>query len=119
MKNITIKNSKKFPFKANDVLSFPDTDTETVDVGIGVEIPIAQTSFENLIRVIKKGKGLTLQLVDTEWYNYSEVFRRGKKTINSGYISLKEYIDYFGNFDDLKFVCSWNDYNALKKTNND
>ena len=105
---------KKFPFKANDVISFPDTYTETVDVGIG-HVPVAQDKFEQLVRVVKKGKGLTLQLADIGKHIYSEAFMKGRKKSNSGYISLKEYIEYFGNFNDLKFVCSWEDYNLSEE----
>ena len=101
----------KFPYKANDVLGFPDTETETVDVGIGY-VAVAQTEYEQLVRVVKKGKGVTLQLVEVNKYRYSEAFDVSRKKTNSGYISLKEYINYFGNYNDLKFVCTWEEYNC-------
>lgn len=88
-----------FPFKDKDVVSFPDTETETVDVGIGVDMPVAQTEYQNLLIVRKCGRGFRLELE----YGNSEVFcnRRG----NRKFISTKDYLGYFGDYSDLKFCC--------------
>lgn len=93
----------ELPFKEGDVVSFPDTETESVDVGCdefgSMMMPVAQTEYENLVIVEKKGRGFRFKLE----YGYSETFRRNKRT--SPYISTMQYLDYFGDYADLKFVC--------------
>ena len=90
---------KDFKFEHGDVLSFPDTDSEYVDVGWGPNYKVAETSYDNLVTVCKCGRGFRLKLLD---FCDSEVFRRYGKFKNR-FISLKEYLDYFGNFNDLQY----------------
>lgn len=93
----------KFPFNHDDVVSFPDTETECVDVGCdefgAMMMPVAQTEYPNLMIVEKRGRGFRFVLE----YGESEIFRRNRRT--GKYISTKEYLGYFGNYSDLKFVC--------------
>jgi hypothetical protein len=96
----------KFNYKAGDVLSFEDTDSEYVDVGLGGEnMKVAEYTYPNIVIVRKCGRGHRLELE----YNYSEIFKKypGKgKFDQKKYISLKEFIDYFGTFNELKYECT-------------
>jgi hypothetical protein len=89
-----------FPFKNGDVLSFPDTESEYVDVGIGVDMKVAETPYENLLIVRKCGRGFRFEME----YDRSEVFGNRRK-----FVSTKEYLEYFGNYSDLKFCSSEED----------
>lgn len=92
-----------FPFKNKDVLSFPDQYSEYVDVGIGM-MKVAETPYDNLVIVRKHGRGFRLQLE----YESSEVFSFRK---NKKFISLVEYLNYFGDYSDLKWECREEDLN--------
>jgi len=98
-----------FPFKNNDVVTFPDTDSEFVDVGIGPCIQVAETPYYNLLIVHKCGRGWRFELENV----YSEVFRRTKN--GNKFISNKEYLDYFGNYSDMKYVCKKEDLELTNK----
>lgn len=97
----------KFPFTDKDIIMFPDTESEYVDVGIG-EMKVAENSCNTICRPVKKGKGYTLRFMyDTD---YSEAFNQ-KGRSKSGkiqYLSLKEYLEYFGDFDSLKAIGIYN-----------
>ena len=85
-----------FNFKKGDKVLFPDTESEYADVGIGASVKVAETPVNTMCEVKAVGKGFNLEILD----GYSEIFNRGiGKTI-----SLKEYVSYFGNFDNLKLV---------------
>jgi len=94
-------NKLVFPFKHNDVISFPDTETEYVDVGLGMgcSMPVAQTTYPNLLIVHKWGRGFRLELD-----GYSETFRKYPKANKKAYVSLSEYLKMFGDFSDLEYV---------------
>lgn len=95
------QNKKEFSFNENDVLMFPDTESHSVDVGIGPSLKVAEDYVNTLVVVKKRGRGFALQIVE----GYSEAFwKKGGQ-----FISLKEYLNYFGNYDDLKFVCLYKD----------
>lgn len=99
----------KFPFKNNDVVSFPDTDSEYVDVGIGPGMKVAETPYLNLLIVHKCGRGYRFELE----YTYSEVFRRTKN--GNKFITNKEYLNYFGDYSDMKYVCKKEDLELTEK----
>lgn len=100
----------EFKFSKDDIISFPDMESEYVDVGIG-EMKVAETGYRNLFRVVKRGRGLSLQLADGPC---SETFPKYKrKGKNKDIISLKQYLEYFGDFNDLEYICSWEDFNLL------
>lgn len=89
----------EFKFQNNDVVMFPDTESEEVDVGIGVGLKVAEIEVMTLCRVMKKGNGYGLRLL-----NYSEAFYK-----KSGrWVSLKEFKLYFGDYECLKKVGVWN-----------
>ncbi len=97
----------KFPFEDKDIVSFPDTDSEYVDVGLGgCNLKVAESKYDNLLIVHKCGRGFRFEMEYTE----SEVFGRylNSKFTNKNkrkYISLKEYLEEFGDYSDLKYVC--------------
>jgi len=100
---------KAFPWKNGDAVSFPDTESEFVDVGFGVNngmgMKVAEMTYENIVIVRKWGRGFRLECpYGSEIFNKS--FNWGKKSNRKKYISLKEYLDYFGNYSELKYVCT-------------
>lgn len=91
-----------FHFKNGDVVSFPDTDSEYVDVGIG-KMKVAEAPYDNLLIVRKHGRGFRLELE----YECSEVFRiyPSKHKKRKRHISLQEFKNHFGDFSVLEYVC--------------
>ncbi len=93
--------NKNFPYKENDVVSFPDTESEFVDVGIGAGLKVAESKINTVCRVVKRGLGYQLKMLEPS--DYSEIFhRKGHRPI-----SLKEYLNYFGSFKELKKIGTW------------
>lgn len=94
----------KFPYKAGDIVRFPDTESEYVDVGVGTDVKVAETECYTIMRVAKRGRGY--QLVFMYKSDYSETFH--KKAVDyKGRIktvSLHEYIEYFGNYSTLEKI---------------
>ncbi len=85
----------KFPYKAGDVVRFPDTESETVDVGVGM-MKVAETLVYTVCEVVKRGRGVSLCIIGDD---YSEVFG------TRGYIPILRYLEYFGDYKDLEYVC--------------
>jgi len=104
---IDMKTKLEFPFKNKDVVSFPDTDSEFVDVGLGgCNLKVAETTFRNLLIVRKVGKGFRFEME----YDYSEVFGRNltskfQDKRKRKFIPTKEYLNYFGDYSDLQYEC--------------
>jgi len=89
----------KFPYKKGDTVIFPDTETEYVDVGIG-NVPVAQQQINTICTVVTVGRGrgrrrgFALKMQKENYY--SEVFHK-----REGLISLRDYLDHFGNYKKL------------------
>ena len=89
----------KFPYKRGDTVIFPDTETEYVDVEVGY-VPVAQQPVNTICNVVRKstrkGRRKILALKIRSDNYYSEAFSK-----RSGYIYLREYLEYFGNYKQL------------------
>lgn len=104
---------EKFPYKAGDIVRFPDTESEYVDVGVG-EVKVAEQLIYTIMQVVKRGRGYMLRFMYKD--DYSEVFsrkgidRKGRlKTV-----SLQEYREYFGGYSQLELIGdikTWEDDN--------
>ena len=60
-----------------DIILFPDTDTESVDVGIGVPMPIAQTPVKSFSKVIFHEGSFCM-----DCYERNETLGKGIKTFD-------------------------------------
>lgn len=106
----------EFPFKHNDIVSYNDVESEYVDVGFGGDnYKVAESPCRTLVRVFRRGKGFRLQLLEEGKHSYTEAFNMSRRTKSSGYISLKQYLDYFGDFKGLEFCTTWEDYNLSEE----
>lgn len=103
-----MKNKEKFPFKHGDVVSFEDTDSEYVDVGFGVHcgVKVAEAKYENVAVVRKWGRGFRLEL---DGYG-SETFST-RRVGDKSYVSLRDVLDYFGDYSSLKYIGKEEDIN--------
>lgn len=89
---------KDFKYKEGDIVMFPDTESEYVDVEIGY-VKVAEIHISTVCEVVSIDNKLALRIIDN---NYSETFR------TSGVVTLKKYLDYFGNWDNLVLISEKN-----------